>query len=286
VIKGRKSISERFAGADRTYSIEAMMGDKKALQSATSHDLGQNFAKAFDMKFLDRDNTEKLCWTTSWGLSWRMLGAVIMVHGDDHGLRLPPKIAPIEVVIVPIYKNDSEKSTVHETANRIFAELKSSGLRVKLDDRDETPGFKFNDWELRGVPVRIEIGPKDVANHSVALARRDVPGKAGKSFVPQDGLVQRIDALLDDIQNGLLKQAIDFRDANIREANTYEELRAAVEDGFALAPVIDDPAVDAKIKDETKATNRCFPLQQAEGEWPCVITGKPVKERALFAKAY
>ncbi|HEY3290395.1 MAG TPA: proline--tRNA ligase [Anaerolineae bacterium] len=286
VIQGRKSISERFAGADSTFSVEAMMGDKKALQSGTSHDLGQNFARAFEIKFLDRDNTEKVCWTTSWGMSWRMLGAVIMVHGDDQGLRLPPRIAPIQVVVVPIYRNDAEKATVMETANRVFQELKAAKLRVKLDDREETPGFKFNDWEMRGVPVRVEIGPKDVANHSVAIARRDIAGKAGKSFVPQDGLVDRVATVLTDIQAELLKQAITFRDANIREVDTYDELKAAVEDGFALAPVVDDPEVDAKIKEETKATNRCFPLKQAAGEWKCIITGKPVHERALFGKAY
>ena len=286
VIKGRKSISERFAGADNTFSIEAMMGDKKALQSGTSHDLGQNFAKAFEIKFLDRDNTEKVCWTTSWGLSWRLLGAVIMVHGDDQGLRLPPKIAPIQAVIIPIYRNDTEKGIVIEAADRIFKSLKEAGIRVKFDDRDETPGFKFNDWEMRGVPVRVEIGPKDVANHAVALARRDIPGKVGKIFVPQDGLAQRVIGLLEEIQAGLLKQATEFRDANIREVNTYDELKEAVETGFALAPVIDDPEVDAKIKEETKATNRNFPLDQTEGEWKCIITGKPVRERALFAKAY
>jgi prolyl-tRNA synthetase len=286
VIEGRKSISERFAGADMTFSIEAMMGDKRALQSATSHDLGQNFARAFDIKYLDRDNTEKLCWTTSWGMSWRMLGAVIMVHGDDQGLRLPPKIAPYQVVIVPIYKNDTEKTSVMEAADCISKQLKAAGLRLKLDDRDETPGFKFNDWETRGVPLRVEIGPKDVANKSVALARRDVPGRAGKSFVSQDGLSQSVHVLLDQIQAGLLKQATDFRDANIREVNSYDDLKAAVEDGFALAPVVDDPEVDAKIKEDTKATNRCFPLHQVQGEWQCVVTGKPVRERALFAKAY
>ncbi len=286
VIKGRKSISERFAGADSTYSIEAMMGDKKALQSATSHDLGQNFARAFDIKYLDRDNTEKLCWTTSWGMSWRMLGAVIMVHGDDQGLRLPPRIAPIQAVIVPIYKNESERTAVMQAADSIFTTLKSNGIRVKLDDRDETPGFKFNDWELRGVPVRVEIGPRDVANGTVALGRRDVPGKAGKSFVPQAGLAERITTLFEEIQSGLLQQATNFRDANIREVSTYAELKEAVEDGFALAPVADDPAVDAQIKEETKATNRCFPLEQVPGEWKCIVTGKPVRERALFGKAY
>ncbi len=286
VIRGRKSLSERFAGAEITYSIEAMMGDKKALQSATSHDLGQNFARAFDIKFLDRDNTEKLCWTTSWGMSWRMLGAVIMVHGDDHGLRLPPKIAPIQVIVVPIFKNDSEKSSVMDTADRIFHIMKTAGLRVKLDSRDETPGYKFNDWEMRGVPLRIEVGPKDVANKTVAVARRDIPGKAGKSFIPQESIALRVPGLLDDIQAGLLAQATAFRDANIHEVNTYDEFKSAVEDGFALAPLVDDPAVDAKIQEETKATNRCFPLHQAEGEWECIITGQKVHERALFGKAY
>jgi len=286
VLKGRKSASERFAGADNTFAIEAMMGDKRALQSATSHDLGQNFARAFDMKYLDRDNTEKLCWTTSWGMSWRMVGAVIMVHGDDQGLRLPPKIAPVQVVVVPIYKNDAEKSAVFEVAGRVHAELKDAGVRVRLDDRDETPGFKFNDWEMRGVPLRVEIGPRDVASNSVALGRRDMPGKAGKSFVPQAGLSDKVKTVLADIHTSLLSQAEQFQNANIREVNTYAELKAAVEDGFALAPVVDDPKVDAQIKDETKATNRIFPLQQAEGEWTCILTGRPVRERALFGKAY
>lgn len=285
-IKGRKSRNERFAGAVNTLSIEAMMGDKRALQSGTSHDLGQNFARAFDIKFLDRDNTEKHCWTTSWGLSWRLLGGMIMVHGDDQGLRLPPRIAPIQTVIVPIYKNDDERTRVMEAADRVFGALKAAGIKVKLDDRDETPGFKFNDWELRGVPARVEIGPKDVANNSVALARRDVPGKAGKSFVPQDGLAERIKALLDDIQANLLRQAEAFQNANIREANTWDELKAVVQDGWALTPLVDDPAVDAKLKEELQVTNRNFPFNQAPGEWKCVVTGKPVTERALVAKAY
>lgn len=286
VIKGRKSRSERFAGADSTFSIEAMMGDKKALQSATSHDLGQNFARAFDMKFLDRDNTEKLCWTTSWGMSWRMLGAVIMVHGDDQGLRLPPVIAPIQVAVVPIFRNDSEKGLVMEQADRLFAILKAAGIRVKLDIREETPGFKFNDWEMRGVPVRVEIGPKDVANQSVVIARRDIAGKAGKVFVLQAEMLDRIRMLLVDIQAGLLKQATAFRDANIREVNSYDELKEAVETGFALAPVVDRPSVDEQIKDQTKATNRCFPLEQTAGEWKCIMTGETVRERAIFGKAY
>jgi prolyl-tRNA synthetase len=285
-VRGRKSQNERFAGAINTTSLEAMMGDKRALQAATSHDLGQNFAKAFDIKFLDRDNTEKHCWTTSWGLSWRFLGGLIMVHGDDQGLRLPPKVAPIQVAVVPIFKNDAEKASVFEAAERIFKSLKAAGLRVKFDDRDETPGFKFNDWEMRGVPARVEIGPKDVANASVALARRDMPGKAGKSFVPQDGLADKIKALLDDVQASLLKQAEDFLHTNIRECATLDEVREAVQDGWALAPLLDDPAVDAKLKEGLQVTNRNYPFEQAEGEWPCVVTGQPVRECALIGKAY
>lgn len=285
-VRGRKSRNERFAGAINTLSIEAMMGDKRALQAGTSHDLGQNFAKAFDIKYLDRDNTEKLCWTTSWGLSWRFLGGMVMVHGDDQGLRLPPKVAPIQVVVVPIFKNDAEKSAVMPVADRIFAQIKSSGMRVKLDDREETPGFKFNDWEMRGVPVRIEVGPKDVEKNSVAMARRDRPGKAGKSFVSQDGLVEAIRALMVDIHASLHAQAEAFLKANIREANTWEEMKAAVQDGWALVPLLDDPAVDAKLKEELQITSRNFPFEQTPGEWKCVVTGEIVRERALVGKAY
>ncbi len=285
-IRGRKSKNERFAGAISTTSLEAMMGDKKALQAATSHDLGQNFAKAFEIKYLDRDNTEKHCWTTSWGLSWRFLGGLVMMHGDDQGLRLPPKVAPIQVVVVPIFKNDDEKAKVMEAADRVFKSLKAAGFRIKFDDRDETPGFKFNDWEMRGVPVRVEIGPKDVANNSVALARRDVPGKAGKAFVPQDGLTERITTLMVEIHTSLHAQADAFLKGNIKEVNTYAELKEAVQDGWALVPLLDDPAVDAKIKEDLQATNRNYPLDQTEGEWTCVVTGQKVKERALVGKAY
>jgi len=285
-VKGRKSISERFAGADNTYSIETMMADKKALQSATSHDLGQNFAKVFDMKFRDRDNLEKYCWTTSWGLAWRLTGAVIMVHGDDTGLRLPPKIAPIQAIIVPIYKADSEKSVVFEAAEKVSSLLQDSQVRVKIDDRDETPGFKFNDWEMRGVPLRIEIGPREVTSNTVMLSRRDVPSKAGKRSTSRNGLVETISRLLGEIQSNLSTQAKTFHEANIREVNSYDELKEAVEMGWALAPVIDDPEVDAKIKEETKATNRNFPLEQDNIERLCIISGKPTHERALFSKAY
>lgn len=284
--RGRKSINERFAGAINTFSVESMMGDKRSLQSCTSHDLGQNFARAFEIKYLDRDNTEKYCWTTSWGLSWRLLGAVIMVHGDDQGLRLPPKIAPIQVVIVPIFKNDAEKSQVMHVADQLCRSLKASGLRVKLDDRDETPGFKFNDWEMRGVPVRVEIGPKDVANHSVALARRDMPGKAGKAFVSQDGLAERIHALLPEIHASLLQQAEAFQNSNIRECFTWDEVKEAVQDGWALAPLEDNPRNDERIREELTAKSLNFPLDQPEGEWACVVSGSKVRERALIGKSY
>ncbi len=285
-VRGRKSKNERFAGAISTTSLEAMMGDKKALQAATSHDLGQNFAKAFDIKYLDRDNTEKHCWTTSWGLSWRFLGGLVMMHGDDQGLRLPPKVAPIQAVIVPIFKTDAEKSVVMAVADRIFTQLKAAGIRVKLDDREETPGFKFNDWEMRGVPVRVEVGPKDVEKNSVALARRDVPGKAGKIFVPQDGLAERIITLMEEIHASLLGQADAFLKSNIREVDSYAALKDAVQDGWALVPLTDDPAVDAKIKEDMQATNRNYPYDQAQGEWTCVVTGQKVTERALVSKAY
>ena len=219
-------------------------------------------------------------------MSWRFLGGMVMVHGDDQGLRLPPKVAPIQVVIVPIFKNDTEKSVVLPVADRIFAQIKASGIRVKFDDREETPGFKFNDWEMRGVPVRVEIGPKDVDKNSVALARRDRPGKAGKSFVSQDGLVEAIRALMEEIHASLHTQAEAHLMGNIREANTYAEMKEAVQDGWALVPLLDDPAVDAKLKEELQVTNRNFPLEQAPGEWKCVITGETVHERALVGKSY
>ena len=218
VFKGVKSETEKFAGAQMSTSIEAMMGDTKALQSGTSHFFGQNFAKAFDIQYLDNNNTLQYCYTTSWGLSTRMIGALIMVHGDDQGLKIPPKIAPIQVVLVPIYKAEEEKIKVMEVADKVFAELKAAGIRIKMDDREEvTPGFKYNDWEMRGVPLRIEVGPKDVEKDSVALARRDVLGRAGKSFVSQDNLTATVTDMLADIQASMLKQATEFRDANIHD---------------------------------------------------------------------
>jgi prolyl-tRNA synthetase len=287
VIPGRKSASERFAGADQTYSIEAMMGDGKALQSGTSHNLGQNFAKAFSIRYLDREGVLQYCWTTSWGLSTRFIGAIIMVHGDDQGLILPPRLAPTQVVIVPIYKTDEEKAQVFDAARKIRDALVVEGLRVRTDEREGTsPGFKFNDWEMRGVPLRIEIGPKDLAKGSVVLARRDKPGKEGKSFQPQQGLPAVVSKLLDEIQAALLTRARDFRDANTKEPKNYDEFKAAVENGFALAFWCGDPECEAKIKEETKATMRCIPLAQGESSGTCIFCGRPSKEKGIFARAY
>jgi prolyl-tRNA synthetase len=287
VIPGRKSVSERFAGADQTYSIEAMMGDGKALQSGTSHNLGQNFAKAFQIRYLDQQGVLQHCWTTSWGLSTRFIGAIIMVHGDDQGLILPPRLAPTQVVIVPIFKTDEEKAQVLAAGRKVREALAAAGIRVRIDEREGTsPGFKFNDWEMRGVPLRVEIGPKDVAKGSVVLARRDKPGKEGKSFVPQDGLPAAVAAMLEEIQKALLERARAFRDSKTKDAATYEELKAAVESGFASAFWCGNAECEAKIKEETKATMRCIPLEQAPGKGVCVLCGQPAAERGIFARAY
>jgi prolyl-tRNA synthetase len=290
VIKGRKSQAERFAGAQNTYSIEAMMRDRKALQSGTSHNLGQNFAKAFEIKYLDHNNQEQYCWTTSWGLSTRMIGAIVMTHGDDKGLRLPPRVAPIQVVIVPIYKNDEERAKVMPVADQIFRQLKDAGIRIKMDDRPNlSPGFKYNDWEMRGVPIRLEVGPKDVEKGSAALARRDIPGKEGKQFVPQAGLLEQVTALLSDIQAGMLRQAAEFRDANITVVeDSYEHFCEVLKDGWALAWFSGDREDERKIKDDNQAVSRCFPLEQPfPGKTGrCIVSGKPATEMAYFAKAY
>jgi prolyl-tRNA synthetase len=286
VMPGRKSESEKFAGAEASFSLEGMMGDKKALQAATSHFLGQNFAKAFDIKYLDKDNSLKHCWTTSWGLSTRFIGAIIMTHGDDNGLVLPPKLAPIQVVIVPIYKNDEEKSKVMEAATHVKTTLQD-GVRTKLDDRDEvSPGFKFNDWELRGVPLRIEIGPKDVDKHQVVFARRDLPGKTGKSFVSQDGLAENVTEMLGTIQAELHRRSLQFRQENTQWPKTYDEFRQVVEDGWALAWWCGERECEAQIKEETKATTRNIPTEQSGGEGVCIHCGKPAQAKAIFARAY
>jgi prolyl-tRNA synthetase len=235
VIKGRKSEAEKFAGADSSYSIEAMMGNRWALQAATSHNLGQNFAKAFDIQYLDRNNELQYCWTTSWGLSTRMIGALIMAHGDDQGLKLPPKLAPYQVVLIPIWRKEEQREMVLEATERIRTEL-AERFHVAVDDREGmTPGWKFHEWELRGVPLRIEIGPRDVQQESVVLARRDVPGREGKSSVPMAGLAEAVGDWLDIIQADMLAAATAFRDANIHTPKGYEELKEIVADGWARA---------------------------------------------------
>ncbi|HLE36876.1 MAG TPA: proline--tRNA ligase [Candidatus Acidoferrales bacterium] len=287
VIPGRKSDSEKFAGADVTYSIEAMTGDGKALQSGTSHNLGQNFAKAFEIRYLDQQGTLQHCWTTSWGLSTRFIGAIIMVHGDDQGLIFPPRLAPFQVVIVPIYKNDEEKAAVLGAVAKIRAELIAAQIRVKTDEREGfSPGYKFNDWEMRGVPLRIEIGPRDVAKGTVVFARRDRPGKEGKSFVSRDNLAAAVEKMLAEIQTSLYERALAFRKANTVETDDFKEFKAAVEKGFAYSFWCGSASCEEKIKEETKATMRCIPLDQAAGPGRCVFCAQPAREKAIFAKAY
>lgn len=286
VIPGRKSESEKFAGAVATYSIEAMMGDTKALQAGTSHFLGQNFARAFEIKFLDENNQLQHCWTTSWGLSTRFIGAIIMTHGDDQGLILPPRLAPIQAVIVPIYRSDAEKSAVMEAVQAVQTQLKD--LRLKVDDREGlTPGFKFNDWELKGVPLRIEIGPKDVQNGTVALSRRDIPGRDGKSFAPMAALESSVPALLQTIQNNLLAKATAFRDSHIFEVSDYDSFKQVVsEQGWAYAWWSDDRDNEARIKEETKATLRVYASDPNLGEGVCFYSGRKTNKKAYFARSY
>jgi prolyl-tRNA synthetase len=287
VFKGYKSETERFAGAQITTSIEGMMQDKRALQSATSHYFGQNFSRAFDIQYLDKNDVLQYAETTSWGISTRIIGAIIMTHGDDQGLILPPRLAPIQVVIVPIFKSDSERSKVMEAADRIFAELKAAGIRLKVDDRDTvSPGFKFNDWEMRGVPLRLEIGPRDLEKESVALARRDKPGREGKSFVPQTNIVLTVRRLLNEIQGALLARATEFRDANIHDPKNYDELKSVVADGWAFSWWCEGKQCEAKVKEDTRATTRVIPLDQPESHGACVVCGQPAGKKVYFARAY
>ena len=288
VIKGIKSETEKFAGAVMSTTIEAMMGDTKALQSGTSHFLGQNFAKAFEIQFLDQTNTIQHAWTTSWGLSTRFIGAIIMTHGDDQGLILPPRLAPIQAVIIPIFRSDADREAVMPVVDRVFKELKAAGIRLKVDDREGvTPGFKYNDWEMRGVPLRIEIGPKDVEKNSVALARRDIPGRDGKTFVSQENLAATVSEMLTTIQAALLARATAFRDANIHDPKDYEALKQVVQKGWAFSWWCEDGACEAKVKEDTKASTRCIPLDgQPGGEGTCIVCGKPSKRKVYFAKSY
>ena len=286
VIRGRKSETEKFAGAVASYAIEAMMGDRRALQTGTSHFLGQNFAKAFDIQYLDERNERQHCWTTSWGVSTRMVGAIVMVHGDDHGLVLPPKLAPIQVVIVPIWRADEERALVLEAVARV-EEMLGDAVHLEVDRREGySPGWKFNEWELRGVPLRIEIGPRDVRQDQVMLARRDIPGRAGKSPVPLQGLVLAVERMLVTIQDNLYQRALDFREAHTCEPKDYAEFAEAVSAGFAYSWWCEDEECEAQIKDDTKATVRCIPLEQDAGKGTCIHCGQGAHERAIFARAY
>jgi prolyl-tRNA synthetase len=286
VIKGVKTENERFAGADETYCIEGLMQDGKALQMGTSHFLGQNFAKAFEVKYVTRENKQEYVWATSWGVSTRLMGALIMSHSDDEGLVLPPNLAPIQVVIVPIYRKDEEKAVVLEKARVIQASLKAKGISVKLDERDNmTPGFKFAEYELKGVPVRIAIGPRDVQNETIEVARRDTKEKQVMSMID---LEHKMEHLLTQIQSNLYQRALDYRDEHITAVNTWEEFKDVLEHktGFVSAHWDGTGETEQKIKEETKATIRCIPLNNVKEAGKCILTGKPSTQRVLFAKAY
>jgi prolyl-tRNA synthetase len=300
VIQGLKTEKEKFPGALRTYCMEAMMQDGRALQAGTSHNLGQNFAKVFDIKYADKNNQVQHAWTTSWGVTTRLIGALIMAHSDDDGLILPPRLAPIQAVVVPIYKTDAERATVLDAVQKVTADWKGR-IRFHIDTRDHlTPGFKFNEWELKGVPLRVEVGPKDVEKGSVALAQRvqfgasqaaapaqgGKPAKTPKSFVPQAGLTEHVMGLLDQMQSGLFQRALKFREEHTFEASDYEELKERVEKGFVWAWWAGSREDEERIQEETKATIRCIPLDQPGGTGKCVYTGKEAITRAVFAKAY
>jgi len=286
VLPGRKSESEKFAGAVTSYTIEAMMRDGKALQSGTSHFLGQNFARAFDIKFLDENNVQQLAWTTSWGLSTRMVGAIVMAHGDDQGLVLPPRLAPIQVVIVPIWRKEAERVAVLEAARALRQRLQRV-CRVHLDDRDTaSAGWKFNDWEMRGVPLRLELGPRDITNGTVMAARRDQPGREGKTLLSSAEIEMTVPGLLATLQQAIYQKALAFRDSHIYDVRTYAELQEAVETGFARAWWAGDREDEARIKEEARATIRCIPLEQPGGTGTCVYTGREAHEVALFGRAY
>jgi prolyl-tRNA synthetase len=286
VVQGMKTESERFAGADETYCIEALMQDGKALQAGTSHFLGQNFAKAFDVKFANKEGKQDYVWATSWGVSTRLMGALIMTHSDDYGLVLPPTLAPNQVVIVPIYKSEEELNAINEVANTILKNLRSRNISVKYDNRDtQRPGAKFAQYELQGVPLRIAIGPKDLENGTVEIARRDT---LTKEVVPMDNLITIVENLLADMQKALFQKALDFRDAHITEVENFEEFKSILETkgGFISAHWDGTSETEEKIKELTKATIRCIPLNNKQEAGVCVYSGKPSKERVLFAKAY
>jgi prolyl-tRNA synthetase len=286
VVRGKKTANERFAGALDTYCIEALMQDGKALQAGTSHFLGQNFAKAFDVKFTSKEGKLDYVWATSWGVSTRLIGALIMAHSDDSGLVLPPKLAPIQVVIVPIYRSDEELEKISEIAKTLSRELKEKNISVKFDDRDTLrPGFKFAEYEMKGVPVRLAIGGRDLENGTAEIARRDTKEK---QTVSREGLVSCIENLLQDIQQNIYNKALSFREENTREANSYEEFKELLDTkaGFISAHWDGTPETEKLIKDETKATIRCIPLNNKLENGICMVTGKPSAQRVLFARAY
>jgi prolyl-tRNA synthetase len=286
VIKGVKTENERFAGAIETYCIEALMQDGKALQAGTSHFLGQNFAKAFDVQFANKEGKLDFVWATSWGVSTRLIGALIMAHSDNDGLVLPPKLAPIQVVIIPIYRSDEELNKISEVVKNLKKDLEKRNISVKYDNRDtQRPGFKFAEYELKGVPVRIAIGARDLENNTVEVARRDTKEKETLSLVDLD---IKIEHLLENIQNNIYQKALDFRDSNIIKVDTYEEFKKTLDNkpGFILAHWDGTSETELKIKEETKATIRCIPLDNKQENGTCIYTGKPSKQRVLFARAY
>ena len=285
VVKGVKTASERFAGALDTYTIEAMMQDGKALQSGTSHFLGQNFAKAFDVKFVNRENQLEYVWATSWGVSTRLMGALIMTHSDDNGLVLPPALAPIQVVIVPIFKGEEQLAKIDERVNPIINKLKGMGVSVKYDNADnKRPGFKFADYELKGVPVRLVLGARDLENGTIEVMRRDTLEKTTHSI---EGIEEYVKDLLDEMQQNIFKKAFDFRTAHTFEVDTYEEFKEKLDKGgFVLAHWDGTPETEAQIKEETKATIRCIPLDGDKTPGKCMVTGKPSKCRVVFARSY
>jgi prolyl-tRNA synthetase len=286
VIKGVKTETERFAGAEETYCIEALMQDGKALQAGTSHFLGQNFAKAFDVKFANAEGKQEHVWGTSWGVSTRLMGALVMTHSDDKGLVLPPSLAPIQVVIVPIYKTEEQLDEISVVVNGLISEFKKLNISVKFDNRTtQKPGFKFAEWELKGVPVRIAVGPKDLENGTFEVARRDI---LTKEIVSKDGIVTYISDLLGQIQKDLFQRALDYRNSHITEVNTFEEFKTVLngEGGFISAHWDGTAETEEKIKELTKATIRCIPLDRVEESGSCVFTGNPSSRRVLFAKAY
>jgi prolyl-tRNA synthetase len=286
VIKGLKTETERFAGAEETYCIEALMQDGKALQAGTSHFLGQNFAKAFDVKFANQEGKQEHVWGTSWGVSTRLMGALVMTHSDDNGLVLPPNLAPIQVVIVPIYKSEDELATITKVVEDLMLQFKKLKISVKFDNRTtQKPGFKFAEWELKGVPVRIAVGPKDLENGTFEVARRDT---LSKEVVSKEGIVNYINDLLETIQNDLFNRALQYRDAHITEVNSFDEFKDVLENktGFIAAHWDGTPETEEKIKELTKATIRCIPLNRVEEEGKCVFSGAKSTGRVLFAKAY